>query len=37
MLQSGLDVGSVVTHRFPVDDFRQAFEVVAGGRNAKKW
>lgn len=35
MLQSGLDVGSVVTHRFPVDDFRQAFEVVAGGECGK--
>lgn len=31
MLQSGLDISSVVTHRFGVDDFRSAFEVVAAG------
>ncbi len=35
MLQSGLDVASVVTHRFPVDEFAQAFEVVAGGECGK--
>ena len=35
MLQSGLDVASVVTHRFPVDEFKKAFEVVSGGECGK--
>ena len=35
MLQSGLDVVPVVTHRFPVADYRHAFEVVASGECGK--
>lgn len=35
MLQSGLDISPVVTHRFPVDDFEDAFEVVRSGRCGK--
>jgi threonine 3-dehydrogenase len=36
MLQSGLDViDPVVTHRFPVEDFEDAFEVVRSGRCGK--
>jgi threonine 3-dehydrogenase len=31
MLQSGLDIGSIVTHRLPADRFDEAFEIVAGG------
>ena len=31
MLQSGLDVSSMVTHRFPIDEFEQAFATVEGG------
>ena len=31
MLQSGLDIASVVTHRVPVDDYETAFEIVASG------
>ena len=31
MLQSGLDISSIITHRLPADDFEQAFEIVAGG------
>lgn len=31
MLQSGLDIGSIVTHRLPADEFEQAFEIVATG------
>ena len=31
MLQSGLDVSPVVTHRFGVDDFEDAFAMVASG------
>jgi len=30
MLQSGLDVGAVITHRFPAGEFAQAFATAAG-------
>ena len=35
MLQSGLDVSPVITHRFAVDDFQTAFDVVASGECGK--
>ena len=35
MLQSGLDVTPVITHRFPIDDYQQAFEVMNSGRSGK--
>ena len=35
MLQSGLDVSSVITHRFPVSDFIQAFDVARSGQAGK--
>ena len=35
MLQSHLDISTVITHRFPVDDFMQAFEVMHSGRSGK--
>lgn len=35
MLQSGLDVSSIVTHRLPADRFDDAFEIVAGGECGK--
>lgn len=35
MLQSGLDVAPIVTHRFDVSDYEQAFEVVASGECGK--
>jgi threonine 3-dehydrogenase len=35
MLQSGLDVRSVITHSFPVDDYRKAFETAESGRCGK--
>jgi threonine 3-dehydrogenase len=35
MLQSGLDVGAIITHRFPADRFDEAFEVVASGECGK--
>ncbi len=31
MLQSGLDISPVITHRFPADRFAEAFEVVRSG------
>ena len=35
MLQSHLDISTVITHRFPVDAFMQAFEVMHSGRSGK--
>jgi len=35
MLQSGLDVSPVITHRFGVDDFEEAFDVVSSGQCGK--
>ncbi len=35
MLQSGLDISPVLTHRFPAADFAAAFEVMASGRAGK--
>jgi threonine 3-dehydrogenase len=35
MLQSGLDVESVVTHSFPVENFDEAFEIVGRGECGK--
>ncbi|MGO9411540.1 MAG: L-threonine 3-dehydrogenase, partial [Spirochaetia bacterium] len=31
MLQSGLDVSPVLTHRFPLEDFRKGFEAMQSG------
>jgi len=35
MLQSGLDIKPVITHRFPYTEFEQAFEVMRQGRSGK--
>ncbi|MCL4188062.1 MAG: L-threonine 3-dehydrogenase [Rhodobacteraceae bacterium] len=35
MLENGLDVRPVITHRFSVDDFVQAFETMRGGGSGK--
>ena len=35
LLQSGLDLAPIVTHRFPVDDFQQGFDVMASGASGK--
>ena len=35
MLQSGLDISAVITHRFPAKEFAQAFEVVRSGQCGK--
>ncbi len=35
MLQSGLDVSAVITHRFPASRFAEAFEVVRSGQCGK--
>jgi threonine 3-dehydrogenase len=35
MLQTGLDVDAVITHRFPAEDFQAAFALVASGQSGK--
>jgi threonine 3-dehydrogenase len=35
MLQGGLDVSAVITHRLPATSFAEAFEVVASGKSGK--
>ena len=35
MIQSGLDVSPVVTHRFPIAEFEQGFEVMRSGKSGK--
>ncbi len=35
MLQSGLDIAPVITHRLGVDDYREGFETMASGQSGK--
>ena len=35
MLESGLDIGGVITHRFPYTEFRQGFEAMLSGNAGK--
>ncbi len=35
MLQSGLDIRPVVTHRLPITDFRDGFEIMGSGQSGK--
>jgi threonine 3-dehydrogenase len=35
MLQSGLDIAPIITHRFPIDDFQQAFDLMESGQWGK--
>ncbi|HZD52370.1 MAG TPA: zinc-binding dehydrogenase, partial [Woeseiaceae bacterium] len=35
MLQSGLDIRPIITHRFALEDFRDAFELMASGQSGK--
>ena len=35
MLQSGLDIASVITHNFKVSEYQQAFEIMASGNSGK--
>ena len=35
MLQSGLDISPVITHRFPYQEFEKAFDVAASGQRAR--
>ncbi|MHB8971750.1 MAG: L-threonine 3-dehydrogenase [Pirellulaceae bacterium] len=35
MLQSGLDIGPIITHRFPYEEFEQGFDVMRSGQSGK--
>jgi threonine 3-dehydrogenase len=35
MLQSGLDISPVITHRLPFSEFQQGFDVMRSGRSGK--
>ncbi|HEY7565195.1 MAG TPA: L-threonine 3-dehydrogenase, partial [Acidimicrobiia bacterium] len=35
MIKGGLDVSSVITHRFPADQYEEAFELTASGQSGK--
>ncbi|MDD2772960.1 MAG: L-threonine 3-dehydrogenase [Elusimicrobiales bacterium] len=35
LLQSGLDIKPVITHRFPVKDYKEAFELMSSGKSGK--
>ena len=35
MLQSGLDLSPILTHRFPVDDYQEAFATMLSGESGK--
>jgi threonine 3-dehydrogenase len=35
MLQCGLDISPVITHRFPCDEFAKGFEAMDSGKCAK--
>jgi threonine 3-dehydrogenase len=35
MLQSGLDVRPVITHRLGINDYREGFEIMKSGKSGK--
>ncbi len=35
MLQSGLDISSIITHHYPVDNYRAGFDVMLSGQSGK--
>jgi threonine 3-dehydrogenase len=35
MLQSGLDIGDIVTHHFPVEDYEKGFAIMNSGQSGK--
>ncbi len=35
MLTSGLDIKPIITHHFPVKDFKEGFEIMASGKSGK--
>jgi threonine 3-dehydrogenase len=35
MLESGLDVSPVITHRLPIAEFQQGFDIMNSGQSGK--
>ncbi len=35
MLQSGLDIGPVITHHFPISEYQEGFDVMRSGQSGK--
>ena len=35
LLQSGLDLSPIITHRFSVDDFQRGFDTMGSGQSGK--
>jgi threonine 3-dehydrogenase len=35
MLQSGLDINAIITHRFPIDEFQKGFDIMNSGQSGK--
>jgi threonine 3-dehydrogenase len=35
MVQSGLDITPVITHRFPISEYKEAFDVMCSGNSGK--
>jgi threonine 3-dehydrogenase len=35
MIQSGMDIGRVITHRFSYKDFQEGFDVMRSGNSGK--
>ena len=35
MLQSGLNIAPVITHRFHIDEYQEAFKIMASGQSGK--
>jgi len=35
LIQGGLDLSPMITHRFSIDDYKQGFEVMASGQSGK--
>jgi threonine 3-dehydrogenase len=35
LIQSGLDISPIITHRFPYPDFRDGFELMKSGNSGK--
>jgi len=35
MLQSGLNIDEIITHRFPIDEYQEAFDLMTSGQSGK--
>ena len=35
LIQSGLDISPIITHRFPIDDFQEGFDMMRSGQSGK--